>query len=183
MIRIVFDPWTPLIDYSVFRDGDWSDFFGNVVEEDPPDMPALLGNPVNLAYFVDTDHVGNKVTHWSHTGIIPFLQNVLIQVFSNHQNTCISSSYGSELVALCITCDLISAMCIKLKCFGVPIIGPCSTFCDNMTVVKNTSIPESVLAKNTMQSIITLSMKQLLLASYELAKKIQRLILLMPSPS
>ncbi len=43
--------------------------------------------------------------------------------------------------------DLVSSMRIKLKCFGIPITGPCSMFCDNLAVVKNTSIPESVLAK------------------------------------
>ncbi len=43
--------------------------------------------------------------------------------------------------------DLISVMRIKLKCFGIPIRDLCSLFCDNFAVVKNTSIPESVLAK------------------------------------
>jgi hypothetical protein len=31
--------------------------------------------------------------------------------------------------------------------FGVPLIGPARVFCDNQGVVKNTSIPESVLSK------------------------------------
>ena len=60
---------------------------------------------------------------------------------------CESSSYGSKLVAMPIARDLISALRIKLKCFGIPITGPCSVFCDNMAVVKNTSIQESILAK------------------------------------
>jgi hypothetical protein len=38
-------------------------------------------------------------------------------------------------------------MHIILKCFGIPITGPTSVFCNNMAVVKNTSIPESILAK------------------------------------
>lgn len=64
------------------------------------------------------------------------------------QNTCESSSYGSELVAMQIASrDLMLALRIKLKCFGIPIVGPCSVFCDNVAVVKNTSIPESVLTK------------------------------------
>jgi len=50
-------------------------------------------------------------------------------------------------VGVRIARDLVSALRIKLKCFGTPIVGPCSMFCDNMAVVKSTSIPESVLAK------------------------------------
>ena len=43
--------------------------------------------------------------------------------------------------------DLISALRIKLKCFGVPIDGATNVFCDNNAVVKNVSIPESTLTK------------------------------------
>ena len=110
-------------------------------------MPVPLGNAVNMACFADADHAGNKVTRRSHTGIMIFLQNAPILAFSKRQNTCESSSYGSELVAMRVARDLVSALRIKLKCFGIPIVGPCSMFCDNMAVVKNTSIPESVLAK------------------------------------
>ena len=35
----------------------------------------------------------------------------------------------------------------KLRMFGVPIDGPANVLCDNQGVVKNTSIPESVLNK------------------------------------
>ena len=31
--------------------------------------------------------------------------------------------------------------------FGIPIAGPARIFCDNQGVVKNTSVPESVLSK------------------------------------
>jgi hypothetical protein len=34
-----------------------------------------------------------------------------------------------------------------LRMFGIPIEGPARVFCDNQGVVKNTSVPESVLSK------------------------------------
>ena len=43
--------------------------------------------------------------------------------------------------------DMISAMRIKLKCFGIPINGPANVHCDNNGVVLNMSIPESTLNK------------------------------------
>jgi hypothetical protein len=39
------------------------------------------------------------------------------------------------------------ALRYKLRMFGVPIAGPANVFCDNSGVVKNTSIPESMLSK------------------------------------
>jgi hypothetical protein len=42
---------------------------------------------------------------------------------------------------------MISALRIKLKCFGVPINGPANVHCDNNGVVQNMSIPESALSK------------------------------------
>jgi hypothetical protein len=48
-------------------------------------------------------------------------------------------------VALCIATEIIEATRYKLRMLGVPIDGPCSTFCDNESVVKNSSIPESTL--------------------------------------
>ena len=68
-------------------------------------------------------------------------------MFSKRQNTCESSTYGSELVAMRIARDLILALRIKLKCFGVPIDGPANVHCDNNGVVQNMSMPESALSK------------------------------------
>jgi hypothetical protein len=58
-----------------------------------------------------------------------------------------SSSFGSEFVALRAVKDMVVAIRYKLRMFGVPIDGPVNMFCDNNGVVKNTTIPESMLAK------------------------------------
>ena len=147
MHRLVMNHTNPQIDESVFRHDDWTDFYGNVVEEDPPNMPVPLGNAMQMSCFVDANHAGNKVTRRSHTGVFILLNNTPIIAFSKRQNTCESSTYGSELVAMRVARDMISALRIKLKCFGIPISGPTNVFCDNNAVVQNVSIPESTLAK------------------------------------
>ena len=58
-----------------------------------------------------------------------------------------SSSFGSEFVALRIATEMIEALRYKLRCFGVPIDGPAEVFCDNKSVVTNSSVPASVLNK------------------------------------
>ena len=42
---------------------------------------------------------------------------------------------------------MIIALRYKLQMFGVPFEGPAQVFCENQGVVKNTSVPESVLTK------------------------------------
>ncbi len=40
--RVVFDPNVPIVDENEFRlDADWKEFYGDVWEEDPPNMPEL----------------------------------------------------------------------------------------------------------------------------------------------
>jgi hypothetical protein len=146
--KLVFDPTTPILDEECFQhDVDWKPFYGDVREEEPNDMPIPLGLPINISCFVDANHAGNIITRRSHTGIIIFIQNAPIIWFSKKQNTVESSTFGSELVAMRVARDLIVALRIKLKLFGVPIIGPANVLCDNQGVVKNTSIPESTLTK------------------------------------
>ena len=110
-------------------------------------MPAPLGNTLDITCFVDSDHAGNVVTRRSHTGVIIFLNNAPVIWFSKKQNTVESSSFGSEFVVLRIARDLIVGLQYKLRMFGVPIVGPASVLCDNQGVVKNTSLPDSVLLK------------------------------------
>ena len=67
--------------------------------------------------------------------------------YSKQQNTLESLTFGSEFVALCIAIEMNEALRIKLHMLGIPIDSPTNGFCDNESVVKNASIPESRLNK------------------------------------
>ena len=82
MRRLVMNHTMPEIDNSVFRHDDWSDFYGDVVKEDPPNMPVPLGNAMQMSCFVDADHAGNKVTRRSHTCVFILLNNTPVIAFS-----------------------------------------------------------------------------------------------------
>ena len=43
--------------------------------------------------------------------------------------------------------DLVKSLRYKLRMFGIPVDGPTDVFCDNESVFKNVSKPESVLSK------------------------------------
>lgn len=146
--RIIFDPTDPVPVTPTHPRPDWSSFYPQLEEELPPRMPEPLGNPVTLHGFVDANHAGNVVTRRSHTGgILLFVQNSPIQWLSKRQNTVETSTFGSEFVALRAARDMIISMRYKLRMFGVPMDGPAQVYCDNQGVVKNTSVPESVLSK------------------------------------
>ena len=75
-------PSTPMIDESVLpSNADWVEFYEEVVEEDPPQMPEPLGEPVLASTCVEYDHASNVVTRRSHTGILFFVCNGLIKAF------------------------------------------------------------------------------------------------------
>jgi hypothetical protein len=66
---------------------------------------------------------------------------------SRRQNTVETSTFGSEFVALRTCRDMIIVLRYKLRMFGIPLEGAAQVFYDNQGVVKNTSVPESVLTK------------------------------------
>ncbi len=84
---IVFDPKTPNIDERVFNsNANWRDFYGDVCEELPPNMPEPRGEGVSISCFVDANHAWNVITRRSHTGIIIYgVQNAPIIWFSKQK--------------------------------------------------------------------------------------------------
>ena len=83
----------------------------------------------------------------SHYGIIIYVNNVPNIWYSKQQNTVEASSFGSDFFSLGISTEVIEALRYKLRCFGIPVEGPAEVFCNNMSVVKNSSITTSVLNK------------------------------------
>jgi len=140
-------PYTKEILDSFNHTADWTEFYGEMKEEDPDRMPTPLGQPVKITTYLDANHANNVVTRRSQTGILIFVNSALIVQHSKKQNTVESATFGAEMVAMRTARDLTVSLRIKLKMFGVPIEGPADFFCDNDSVVKNTSIPTSVLAK------------------------------------
>ena len=123
------------------------ELYSDAIDEIPPDMPEPLGKTINLNVFVDADHAGNKVTRRSHTGIIIFGNMTPINWFSKRQNTVETSTYSSEMIALRIAIEITEGIRYKLRMMGVPVEEPARIYCDNESVVKNTTYPESALKK------------------------------------
>ena len=94
----------------------------------------LVEKKVQLICFVDADHAGSKETRRSHTGVLIFVNRAPILWFSKRQITVETSTFGSEIIVLRISVELVEGLRYKLRMLGVPIDGPCDSFCDNNSV-------------------------------------------------
>jgi hypothetical protein len=145
--HLVFDSNYIDWDKSSFVEYDWKEFYHEVSEAIPPNAPVPRGQEVQVNAFVDADHTGNKVTRRSQTGIIIYLNCAPIIWFSKAQSTIESSTFGSEFVAMHILVDMLESLRYKLRMFGIPIDGPSNVFCDNKSVITNSTILKSTLKK------------------------------------
>ena len=146
--NMVFDPKVVQLDETAFNTTDWTDsVYGKVTEEIPPNAPEPLGMPVHMTCFVDANHAGDTQTRRSQTGFVIFLNNAPIDWYSKKQNTCESSTFGSEFVAMRVAVERIRALRYKLRMFGIPIAGPTAILGDNESVVNSVSKMEVRLNK------------------------------------
>ena len=145
--RMVFDDTEPIFDPNAFKVCDWSEFYPDAEEALPSMTPQERGHGVVTSCFVDADHAGCKATRRSHTGVFIFVNKAPILWYSKRQNTVETSTFGSEYCAMKTAIDMIEGLRYKLRMMGVPLIGATAVFCDNQSVVKNSTAPESVLKK------------------------------------
>ena len=149
--RMVFDPTYPDIDQDQFPRHDWERFYGDVKEAIPIDCPKPLGKSVDLRMMVDADWAGDKARRRSRTGFFIFLNSAPIAWRSKRQATVETSVFGAEFVALKQGIEALRGLRYKLRMMGIPISGPSYVYGDNMSVIKNSSKPESTLNKKSNQ--------------------------------
>ena len=128
---------------------DWSQFYPDARDEIPPDMPEPRGKPVQITMFVDASHAANVITRQSRTGVLIFVNRAPILWYSKRQSTIETSSFGSEFQALKVGIELLLGLRYKIRMMGIPLDGYAHIKVDNMSVVKNTSVPESQLKKKS----------------------------------
>ena len=96
---------------------------------------------------VDLDHASDKSEHRSRTGFMIFMNMAMIQRHSKKKATIEGAVFGAEFVAIKQGVEERCGIKDKLRMMGVGIDGPTYVYGDNMSVIHNTSTPESVLKK------------------------------------
>jgi hypothetical protein len=102
-----------------------------------------------LRLFVNSDHAGEKFTRRSRTGFVTYLNMAPIVWFFKRQPTVESSVFVAEFVAMNNGIETCRGLRYKLRMMGVTLSGPTFVYGDNMSVVHNTQMPESVLKKKS----------------------------------
>ena len=148
-LSLYFDPRLPNIDYTAFQDNasDFIEYYRDAKDELPPRMPVPRGRKVYTTAFVDASHASNKVTRRSQTGFIIFVNRAPVIWFSKKQSTVECSAFSSEFLAMRTCIEEVVSLRYKLRMFGVPVEDPTDIFCDNNSVVMNSSNVESKLNK------------------------------------
>jgi hypothetical protein len=67
--KIAFDSQHPMINERMFKKCDWQDFYHDVNEAIPGDMPVNRTNPISTHCFVDASHGSDYANRQSQTGI------------------------------------------------------------------------------------------------------------------
>jgi hypothetical protein len=149
--RIVYDPTYPEIEQDQFIREDWSRYYGDVKEPEPSNVPVPLGKAVDIRLYCDSDFAGDERRRRSRTGYFIFVNSALILFLSKQQATVETSVFGAEFVAMKHGIEAIFSLRYKLRMMGIPLTGPAFIYGDNSSVIKNTSIPTSVLNKKSNQ--------------------------------
>jgi hypothetical protein len=130
-----------------FSQYNWTEFYGNVEEAIPVDMPEPLGKDLDICMMCDSDHAGDKRTRRSCTGFLIFCNMALIDWVSKKQATIETSVFGAEFVAMKHGIEKLQELRYKLCMMGIPLTGPSFIYADNKSQVTNLTIPESTLKK------------------------------------
>jgi hypothetical protein len=140
------------VDMGTFIRTDWKSMYCDVKEMIPSDSLIPRGKEVYLRLCVDSEHAGEQFTRRSGTGFIIYLNTAPIVSLSKRQPTVESSVFGAEFVAMKNDIETYRGLSYKLRMMGVNLSGPTFVYGDNMSVVRNTQRPESVLKEKSNSS-------------------------------
>ena len=150
---MVFDPTYTSIEISWFKECDWREFYGNVTEPIPPNMPEPRGKEVEIRLNADSDHAGNQLGRCcSRTGFFVFLNLAPLVRFSRKRQPIVETSvFGAKFVAIKNGMKTVRGLRSKLRLMGIPIDGPAFVYGDNMSVLVHSTQerPESMLKKKS----------------------------------
>ena len=88
------------------------------------DVPAPRGQGVEVTMWLDTDHDGDLLTRRRRNGYIVFVNSALIIWYSKRQATIEFSKFGSEMVAIRTTLDIVKILLYKIQMVEVEEVGP-----------------------------------------------------------
>ena len=150
--RTVVDSRDPII-----TGGDLSDYnsilesfkeeYPDASEEIDANLPTPLVDELAITMFVDSDHAHDKVTRRSITGLIILVGRTPVFYYSKRQGAVETSTYSAEFMAMRYAVEEAVAIRYMLRCLGVKVDSPTQVYGDNLGVIQNVTIKDSLLKK------------------------------------
>jgi hypothetical protein len=150
--RIIIDSRDPIYEgseevYSEDLRDEFEELYPDAAEDIDPDLPDGLVDEMAITVMVDSDHAHDKLTRRSVTGIIIFVGRTPVYFSSKRQTSVETSTYSAEFCAMKTTCEETIAIRYMLRSLGVKVTRPTIMFGDNMAVIQNTTLSDSILKK------------------------------------
>ena len=125
----------------------FKDFYPDASEELDANLPIPLVDELEITTFADSDHAHDKVTRRSMTGLLILVGRTPVFFMSKRQGAIATSTYGAEFCAMRTATEEVISVRYMLRCLGVK-VKHASLICgDNMGVIQNCTIPDSLLKK------------------------------------
>ncbi len=121
--------------------------YPDAFEEIDVNLPKALIDEMEITVFVDSDHAHDKVSRRSISGILIFVGRTPVIYSSKRQGAIETSTYGAEFCAMKNAVEELIALRYMLRCLGVKVEHASLVCGDNMGVVQNATISESLLKK------------------------------------
>ncbi len=128
---------------------DWKELYGEVTEPIPPNAPKPLGKPVDICLFIDSNHAGDKQTKRSQSSLSIYVNTAIIDWYSKSQSVIETGVFGAEFVAMKMGVGMLRGLRYTLRMMSIAIDGTTHICGDNISIIKNTSKPESTLNKKS----------------------------------
>lgn len=150
--RICVDSRDPIMQgFGKDLDKDFSQSLGmeypESSEEIDTNLPPPMIDKISITAFVDSDHAHDKVTRRCVTGMIVLLGRTPIFFSSKRQGAIETSTYGAEFCAMRTAVEEVISIRYMMRCLGVKVEHSSILFGDNLGVVQNATMKESLLKK------------------------------------
>ncbi len=121
--------------------------YPDAFEEIDVNLQKALIDEMEITVFVDSDHAHDKVSRRSISGILIFVGRTPVIYSSKRQGAIETSTYGAEFCAMKNAVEELIALRYMLRCLGVKVEHASLVCGDNMGVVQNATVSESLLKK------------------------------------
>jgi hypothetical protein len=150
--RIVVDSRDPIFEggedaFSKNYQDELRSAYPDAHEEIDRNVPHPLVDEMEITVFADTDHAHDKVTRRSITGIMIFVGRTPVFYQSKRQGAIETSTYSAEFNGARTATEETIAVRYMLRCLGVRVTHPTYLFGDNLGVVQNVTMKDSLLKK------------------------------------